>query len=108
MLQRATILATGNTVCCQDMILNVQDLDAAADLDDVVNIGDYRGASSFEQQIQDYKVRLAMSAVRENNGNKTVAARRLGISRAYLHRLLRMAETDPALFGQDLRQTATA
>jgi hypothetical protein len=46
--------------------------------------------------------------VRENNGNKTLAARSLCISRAYLHRLIRLAETDPAFAEQQLRETATA
>jgi DNA-binding NtrC family response regulator len=107
-MQRAIILSSGKTIRCEDLNLNVQDEEVVGGFDDVVNIGDYQGESSFEQQIQDYKVRLAMTAVRENNGNKTVAARRLGISRAYLHRLLRMAEAEPVLFDADLRQTATA
>jgi hypothetical protein len=37
-------------------------------------------------------VKLAENAVRDNNGNKTLAARSLNISRAYLHRLIRLAE----------------
>ena len=49
---------------------------------------------SFERQLRDYKIRLAVNAVRENNGNKTLAARSLQISRAYLHRLLRNAEAE--------------
>jgi hypothetical protein len=35
--------------------------------------------------------------VRENNGNKTLAARSLQISRAYLHRLIRLSEQDSFL-----------
>jgi hypothetical protein len=45
--------------------------------------------------------------VRENNGNKTLAARSLSISRAYLHRLIRLADPDP-MFDQDLRETVNA
>ena len=59
----------------------------------MVDIGDYQPAGSFERQIHEYKVKLAVSAVRENNGNKTLAARSLCISRAYLHRLIRLSET---------------
>jgi len=70
----------------------------------VVDISDYNPASSFERQLRDYKVKLAVNAVRENNGNKTLAARSLCISRAYLHRLIRLAESDP-VFDSDLRQT---
>jgi DNA-binding NtrC family response regulator len=106
-MQRAIILATGSTIRALDLSLNVQEVDSAG-FEDVVNIGDYQDSGTFERQLQEYKVRLAMSAVRENNGNKTVAARRLGISRAYLHRLIRLAETEAALFETDLRQPVTA
>jgi DNA-binding NtrC family response regulator len=58
----------------------------------VISIDDYQPAGSFERQLRDYKVKLAENAVRENNGNKTMAARSLNISRAYLHRLIRLAE----------------
>jgi len=54
-----------------------------------------------------HKVKLAVNAVRENNGNKTLAARSLCISRAYLHRLIRLAEPDQ-LFEQNLRDVETA
>ena len=74
----------------------MQEEDRSGSFDDVVNIGDYQPASTFERQLQEYKVKLAMAAVRENNGNKTLAARRLGISRAYLHRLIRVAEPETA------------
>ena len=67
---------------------------------------------SFERQLRDYKVKLAVAAVRENNGNKTLAARSLCISRAYLHRLIRLAEPEPLpepLYAErNLRETATA
>jgi hypothetical protein len=50
-----------------------------------------------------------MNAVRENNGNKTLAARSLNISRAYLHRLIRLAERDPLLDnGVDAADVETA
>jgi len=76
----------------------------------VVNIADYQPAGSFERQLRDYKIRLAVAAVREANGNKTVAARSLSISRAYLHRLLRLAETNSeAIYAeQPLRHSVTA
>jgi DNA-binding NtrC family response regulator len=43
----------------------------------------------FEERLHDYKIRLATQAILDCNGNKTNAARRLNISRAYLHRLVR-------------------
>ena len=45
--------------------------------------------SSFEAKLQDYKIKLAHEAVQECNGNKTLAARSLQISRTYLHRLIK-------------------
>jgi DNA-binding NtrC family response regulator len=54
--------------------------------------------SSFEDQLRDYKVKLAMEAIKECHGNKTLAAQSLDISRTYLHRLIREpGEDGPAL-----------
>jgi DNA-binding NtrC family response regulator len=89
-IQRAIIVASGETISEKDLPLNIQS-------ESVVNIGDYQPANSFERQLRDYKVKLAATAVRENNGNKTLAARSLNISRAYLHRLIRLAEHDPLM-----------
>ncbi len=86
-IQRAIILAHGESICIEDLPRNIQG-------EAVVNIDDYHPAGSFERQLRDYKVKLAMTAVRDNNGNKTLAARSLHISRAYLHRLIRIAESD--------------
>jgi len=100
-MQRAIILSPGQAVRAEDLTLSNQD-DEVSDLGDVVDIGDYNPAGSFERQIRDYKIKLAVAAVREHNGNKTLAARSLCISRAYLHRLIRLAEPDP-MFEHDLR-----
>jgi DNA-binding NtrC family response regulator len=86
-IQRAIILAHGERICAEDLPRNIQE-------ETVVNIDDYHPAGSFERQLRDYKVKLATTAVRENNGNKTLAARSLRISRAYLHRLIRIADPD--------------
>jgi DNA-binding NtrC family response regulator len=45
--------------------------------------------TSFDDQLHDYKVKLATDAVKECGGNKTLAAQKLNISRTYLHRLIR-------------------
>ncbi|HTV06343.1 MAG TPA: sigma-54 dependent transcriptional regulator [Acidobacteriaceae bacterium] len=89
-IQRAIILTPGTTITEEDLPRNVRD-------ESVMNFADYHPANSFERQLRDYKVKLAANAVRENNGNKTLAARSLNISRAYLHRLIRLAERDPML-----------
>jgi DNA-binding NtrC family response regulator len=98
-MQRAIILAPGKVVRAEDLNVNIEESDA--DIGDIVDIGDYHPAGSFERQLRDYKVKLAVAAVRENNGNKTLAARSLCISRAYLHRLIRLVEPDP-LFEQEI------
>jgi DNA-binding NtrC family response regulator len=89
-IQRAIIVASSETICEKDLPLNIQS-------ESVLNIGDYQPTNSFERQLRNYKVKLATAAVRDNHGNKTVAARSLNISRAYLHRLLRLGEQDPAI-----------
>jgi DNA-binding NtrC family response regulator len=105
-MQRAIILSPGMTLRAEDLSLSLPD-EEVDEGEDVVNIGDYHPAGSFERQLRDYKIKLAVTAVRENNGNKTLAARSLSISRAYLHRLIRLAEPDP-MFDQDLRETVNA
>jgi DNA-binding NtrC family response regulator len=105
-IQRAIILAAGDAIRAEDLPLNSQE-ENGADLGDVVDIGEYQPSGSFERQLRDYKIKLAVNAVRDHNGNKTLAARSLAISRAYLHRLLRLAETDPQ-FEQDLREQVLA
>lgn len=89
-IQRAIILTSGAKITEEDLPRNIQD-------EYVMNIGDYHPVNSFERQLRDYKVKLAANAVRENNGNKTMAARSLNISRAYLHRLIRLAEREPII-----------
>ena len=84
-IQRAIILAHGNTITAECLPAQIQE-------EGVIKIDDYQPAGSFERQIRGYKVQLAVAAVREHNGNKTLAARSLQISRAYLHRLIRVAE----------------
>jgi len=110
-MQRAIILAPGKTVRAEDLSINIPeediDLGADGDIDDVVDIADYHPAGSFERQLRDYKIKLAVQAVRENNGNKTLAARSLCISRAYLHRLIRLDEPDQ-IFEQNLREVESA
>jgi DNA-binding NtrC family response regulator len=105
-MQRAIILSPAMTLRAEDLTLSMPEEDVDEG-EDVVNIGDYHPAGSFERQLRDYKIKLAVTAVRENNGNKTLAARSLSISRAYLHRLIRLAEPDP-MFDQDLRETVNA
>jgi DNA-binding NtrC family response regulator len=86
-IQRAIIVAPGDSIRLQDLPCNIQE-------QNVIDIDDYHPSGSFERQLRGYKLKLAITALRESNGNKTLAARSLNISRAYLHRLIRIAEPD--------------
>lgn len=99
-IQRAIILAPGTMIRVEDLPIHVPS-------DKIIDISEYNPEGSFERQLRDYKIKLATDAVRENNGNKTLAARSLGISRAYLHRLIRLSESD-SIFEQDHIGSASA
>jgi len=86
-IQRAIVVASDEKIRLEDLPSNMQE-------ENVVSIDDYEPAGSFERQLRSYKIKLATTALRENNGNKTLAARSLNISRAYLHRLIRVADPD--------------
>ena len=60
----------------------------AQDVPDEVDVPE---TGTFERLLRDYKVKLALKAIEDCDGNKTLAARSLNISRAYLHRLIRQA-----------------
>ena len=91
-IQRAIILAPGRVLRADDLPCNFRE-EAVANPEDCIPGG------TFERQLREYKIRLAENAVRDNNGNKTLAARSLSISRAYLHRLIRLG--DPAAVVDD-------
>ncbi len=83
-IQRAIIMAEGDSIEPSDLpeLIYEQELP------------EFQGelaAGSFESLLRDYKFKLASDAVQQSNGNKTLAAQSLSISRAYLHRLLRQA-----------------
>jgi transcriptional regulator with PAS, ATPase and Fis domain len=94
-IQQAIILAKTQNIRAEDLPHNLRE-------EEIININDYHPDGSFERQLRDYKIRLAATAVRDHNGNKTLAARSLSISRAYLHRLIRLAENP----GHDMLVTA--
>ena len=84
MIQGAVILAEGESIGPHDLPDALKPPQLAPD-----PVGD-----SFEDQIRVYKLQLVNKALRSCNGNKTLAARSLNISRAYLHRLLRATPED--------------
>jgi DNA-binding NtrC family response regulator len=84
-IQGSIIRADSDTISPQDLPEPLQDRDPVA-VD-----GDYPRLGTFERMLRDYKVKLAIKAIEDCNGNKTLAARSLDISRAYLHRLIRLS-----------------
>jgi DNA-binding NtrC family response regulator len=94
-MQRLIIISSEDSITMESLPDDMLDLDERAIQNaDIVTIDGYRSASSFESKIRVFKVSLATNAVRDNHGNKTMAARSLQISRAYLHRLIRDPEFD--------------
>jgi transcriptional regulator with PAS, ATPase and Fis domain len=98
-IQRAIIVSPSRAVRAEDLPGNLQE-EASAGIEDCVP------GSTFERQLRDYKIKLAEAAVREHNGNKTLAARSLSISRAYLHRLIRLAEPSAFVDHRDLESAS--
>ncbi len=105
-IQSAIVLADDTTIVPSNLPLDLRQGDLRQD--DLRQNMDLRQSdskvltdarwSSFEDQLRDYKVKLAMEAIKECNGNKTLAAQSLDISRTYLHRLIREPGDDgPAL-----------
>jgi two-component system, NtrC family, response regulator HydG len=78
-IERSVVLANGNEC------LGVGDL--PNELKDTT-IAEEITAGSFQEAVQAFKKELVRSALNIHGGNKLKAARELGISRCYLHRLL--------------------
>jgi DNA-binding NtrC family response regulator len=94
-VQRAIIVATSTMLRAEDLPRNLRE-------EAVTNEEDCVPGGSFERQLREYKIKLAETALRENNGNKTLAARSLCISRGYLHRLIRLAESESLISSPSL------
>jgi DNA-binding NtrC family response regulator len=81
-IQKAIILSDDDSITPQQLPEDLQQ-------PDLLGVGNSLTSPSFEDQLRDYKIKLAQKAVAECNGNKTLAARSLHISRTYLHRLIK-------------------
>lgn len=86
-IQSAIIRADGDSIQIGDLPQHMRS-------PEIGSIDEVSSAGTFERLIRDYKVKLALKAIEDCNGNKTLAARSLDISRAYLHRLIRPGEVD--------------
>ncbi len=85
-IQRAVIVARGEQIIPADLPDSLRQDEGLLERNGVAVLQE---VGSFETKLQEYKVRLAMQAIQDCQGNKTLAAKRLNISRAYLHRLIR-------------------
>jgi DNA-binding NtrC family response regulator len=81
-IQSAVILSDGDSI-------GAANLPEALQQQSLREVTDALRWNSFENQLREYKIKLANEAVKECNGNKTLAAQSLNISRTYLHRLIR-------------------
>jgi DNA-binding NtrC family response regulator len=104
-IQGAIILADGDGLTRNDLPDFLQQI-----ADDESEAAGSSDVESLEGLLRQYKVSLANKAVLECNGNKTLAARKLRVSRAYLHRLIRLVPDEagafPATNVTPLRRTA--
>ena len=81
-IQKAIILTDDDTIHSEDLPEDLQE-------PDLLGVGESVAGGSFEEQLRDYKIKLAQRAIEDCHGNKTLAARSLQISRTYLHRLIK-------------------
>jgi DNA-binding NtrC family response regulator len=84
-IQSAIICADTEIIQAKDLPERFQEVVISLD-EEVVQAG------SFERLVRDFKVKVAARAIEDCKGNKAMAARSLNISRAYLHRLVRLAD----------------
>ncbi len=84
-VQRAVILAEDTSISRQAV--------QAAFVTEPRRVAGPQLFGTFENQVKQFKLGLIQDALQEANGNKTLAASRLGITRAYLHRLLSRSVT---------------
>jgi two-component system response regulator AtoC len=74
-------LATGNQITVRDLPLTVRGASSG--------LAPREGGNQDQVNIHDNEIRLIMRALDESDGNRTEAAKRLGISRRTLHRRLK-------------------
>ena len=90
-IQRAVILTDGTALTPAELPEVIAQIEEDTDGSEYV---------AFEDLVREFKIKLANQAVADCGGNKTLAARKLSVSRAYLHRLIRAdhngAELSPA------------
>jgi DNA-binding NtrC family response regulator len=84
-------------ILSDDDMVHPRDLPKALQHPDLLGLGAELSGASFDEQMQDYKIKVAHRAIQECHGNKTLAARNLQISRGYLHRIIKEPGEDEEL-----------
>ncbi|MBI3458448.1 MAG: sigma-54-dependent Fis family transcriptional regulator [Candidatus Rokubacteria bacterium] len=91
-IERAVVLAEGVEIAVRDLPVEVRDAGAEGG---VVR----EGSRSFHAQIEEFKRGLILSTLRRTGGNRTQAARILGLQRTYLAKLIRELGLPPSSAG---------
>ena len=100
-IERSLVLADGHEhLSVKDLPHELQELAIMEDLPEELPEG------SFHESVRSFKRELVRSALRTHAGNKLRAARELGISRCYLHRLLNQLRIAPVALQEDPETTA--
>jgi DNA-binding NtrC family response regulator len=93
-IQRAVILADGDSI---QRIHLPEQLRRLAD--DELRPPELDEHGCFEDLLRQFKLSLALRTIADCKGNKSLAAKKLGVSRAYLHRLIRLTRGRVAAAG---------
>ena len=93
-IQRAVIFADDEAITPADLPDRIRQLDET--------LAQPLETDSFGGLLRQFKVQLAHKTIMECNGNKSLAARKLRVSRAYLHRLIRVSPDESELLDRQL------
>jgi len=86
-IQRSIILADGSHIGVTELPDDFKNLVMMNSEDEQAD--ESSNGASFDELMHEFRISVVRKAVAESKGNKSLAAKKLGLSRAYLHRLMR-------------------